>query len=262
MIVTELFEYPIKSMRGIQRNALDVNPMGLGLDRRMMLVDEEGVFISQRSHPNLAHFEVEINEQIRLTNKTDGDTIGVLFAPTGSVQDVRVWDDWCQAVEVAPELSAWCSNLLNQTLRLVFMPDTAIRQTDLMYSAKGDKVGFADGFPILITNSASLDDLNARMNAPVPMDRFRSNIVVDGNVPFEEDHWRLIQIGQVVLRIAKPCARCQVITTDQHTGKRGKEPLHALSKFRKEGNKVLFGMNANPQTLGRISVGDEVIILE
>lgn len=259
MKIVELVEYPVKSFQGISAQSSTVNSRGLGLDRRYMLVNTYNEFLTQRSLPVLTQYHVAIADKLTISN--GGADISVPVAPVGSELKVKVWDDECSAIEVNRELSAWLSERLNQDVKLVYMQESDIRNTDPDYSLPGDKVSFADGYPILITSMTSLAELNSRLQTPIPMNRFRANIIVDGEAPFAEDKWNRIKIGEVLLRAAKPCARCQVITTNQNTGLRNKEPLTALSEFRKVNNKVLFGLNLVPESVGPIAVGDPVELI-
>ena len=258
MKVTALFEYPVKALAGISLETAAVNKRGLGMDRRYMLVDAKNQFLTQRELPELTQFNVEIDRHLSFRVKNKNDKIKLDAKTVGERVEVRVWDDAVMAREVNTQFSEWFSEQLNQEVRLVFMEDDDRRPTDPAYSEIGDQVGFADGFPILIASESSLAELNNRLTNPVAMDRFRANIVVDGNMPFAEDIWQTITIGDVVLRAAKPCARCQVITIDQSTGQKESEPLTTLSQFRKTGNKVLFGLNVIPEKLGIIKVGQLV----
>ena len=260
MKIVSLTEYPVKSLPGIARQSAVVNPRGLGLDRRYMLVDSDNRFLTQRSLPQLTQFNVAIGDELTFSLKGSKQSISVLNKPVGSKLNVSIWQDSSSAVEVNSELSNWFSEQLGQPVKLVFMQDNDVRNLDTEYSQPGDQVGFADGYPILITTECSLNELNKRLKHPILMDRFRANIVLDGDKPFAEDDWQEMTIGDVVLRVAKPCARCQVITTDQRTGERYPEPLTALSEFRKKDYKVLFGMNVIPETFGNISVGSQVKI--
>ena len=138
------------------------------------------------------------------------------------------------------------------------MPDKTERAVDPLYAGAADRVGFADGFPFLLLSEASLDDLNARLDSPLPVNRFRPNIVVAGCVPYEEDRWRRVRVGGVGFRVVKPCSRCAVSIVDQETGGKGEEPPRTLASYRKVGGKVLFGQNAIPDGSGRLRVGDAV----
>jgi uncharacterized protein YcbX len=180
---------------------------------------------------------------------------------------VRVWNSLCEAVPVSSYADAWLSDYLGLPCRLVYMPDSTERLSNPEHAGTGKLVGFADGYAYLATTQASLDDLNARLAArgarPVPMNRFRPNLVVNGGKPFSEDRWKEVRIGGAVLRAAKPCGRCQVTTTDQATGEvTGPEPLATLGTFRHSDRYgEMFGMNLVTVTPGEVRVGDRVELI-
>ena len=180
------------------------------------------------------------------------------------MRNVRVWNSTVAAHTVSAAADEWLSEYLGADVRLVYMPDTSLRHCNPEYASHSDIVSFADGFPLLVTNEASLDDLNARITrnggTAVPMNRFRSNLVVRGAAAWAEDGWHEIAIGDAVFRAAKPCGRCQITTTDQATGEvRGPEPLQTLATFRETGKGILFGVNLVPVKLGKVQVGDRVV---
>jgi len=156
-------------------------------------------------------------------------------------------------------MSAWFVEKLGSTCSLVFMPDAAHRPVDAKY-ARGE-TSLSDGFPYLIISQASLDDLNTRLDSHVPMNRFRPNLVIAGGTPFQEDTWTSITIGTARFNLVKPCSRCVITTTDQHTGQRGKEPLRTLATFRRNGERILFAVNAVADGHGTITAGDRVVPL-
>ena len=142
------------------------------------------------------------------------------------------------------------------------MRDADIRPVNPMYAhSENDQVGFADGYPILLLSEASLDDLNSRLETPLPMNRFRPNIVVTNTEHYAEDTWKTIRIGDITLDIVKPCARCAITTTNQDTAERGKEPLKILSTYRNHEHGVIFGQNIIHRNQGQINIGDTVEIL-
>jgi uncharacterized protein YcbX len=175
---------------------------------------------------------------------------------------VHVWRDEVEALHTGEEAARWASALLGAPASIVFMPDDVERPVRPDFAKAGDHVSFADAFPLLVATTASLDDLNARLDRPLPMNRFRPNVVVDGCAPWAEDGWRHARVGPVPLRLPKPCDRCVVTTTDQRTGERGVEPLRTMATFRKIEGKVYFGVNAVPDARGSIAVGDPVTVLE
>jgi uncharacterized protein YcbX len=178
----------------------------------------------------------------------------------GDEVDVIVWGDEVRAAPVGPEADGWLSGFLGFRCRMVYMPDRAVRPVEPAYALAGDRTSFADGFPFLLVSQASLDDLNGRMGEPLPVDRFRPNIVVEGCAPFEEDLWGRVAIGGVPFRVAKPSSRCAITTTDQKTGRRGKEPLKTLATYRKVGGSVYFGQNLIPDGAGALSIGDGLTV--
>jgi hypothetical protein len=189
--------------------------------------------------------------------------IAVPLRPDGiGTERVAIWTDWCDARRVDARADAWFSDLVGEPVRLVYLPPDSFRQIDPRYAKPGERVSFADGFPLLLTTDGSLDGLNARLDAPVPMDRFRPNVVVRGAAPFEEDRWRRVRMSGVEMRVAKPCARCVMVTVDQATGVAAKEPLKTLSTFRRHDGRVLFGQNLIHEAAGELIVGDPVDVLE
>ncbi len=263
MRVTELHVYPVKSCRGIALRSSPVGRRGLEHDRRWMIVDDAGTFITQREAPVLATIDVAV-EAGTLVLAADGHGhVGVSASQTeaGVRRRVRVWSSEVFALDCGDEAARWLGARIGSDVRLVFMPDDATRAVSPDHARPGDIVGFADGFPMLLATTASLEDLNARLTVPVPMNRFRPNVVVEGAAPWEEDGWKQVTVGQVPFRVAKPCGRCTIITTDQRTGERGPEPLRTLTTFRREGNSVHFAQNCVPDADGTIAVGDELTVL-
>ena len=259
--VRSLHIYPVKSCRGISMDGAAVVPTGFRYDRQWMVVGPDGGFLSQRSNPVLARISTRI-ERDRLILEAHGRSHLEIAAgePDGDECSVTVWNDRCGAVSAGPEAAEWFSSLVGSPCELVRQPDAGVRQVDRRYADQGDRVAFADGFPFLLISRASVDELNRRLGEPVPADRFRANIIVDGCKPHAEDHWIEITIGEVGFRIAKPCARCVVITTDQMNGTRSLEPLRTLAGYRMVDGKVLFGQNLVHLGMGELHVGDEIRI--
>jgi uncharacterized protein YcbX len=256
--ITSLFVFPVKSLGGIAVSESLVAKRGLEHDRRWMIVDADGVFMTQRSDTRLALFRTAISpEGLHLTNPC-GETMIANFKPLGKQRSVRVWKDTCDAVQVSAEIDAWLSNSLEQPCGLVYMPEGSHRATSATYTQAGDIVGFADAFQILVIGDSSLDELNSRLDLPLPINRFRPNITVMGWAPHQEDDWSELQIGDVVLRAAKKCGRCSVTATDQQTGVVGVEPLRTLAGYRLEGQAIQFGAYFVPACTGTIRVGDEI----
>ena len=263
MKLQNIFCYPLKGARGITLENTCIDYLGVRGDRRWMIVDKTNRFISQRTHPMLALIEPSLGKEDGIRLNAPGME-ELYISPLNSSPErvsVEIWSDICSAVSVSRRADEWFSTYLNDDVQLVYMDRECRRRVDPDYGNAEDLVSFADGYPILIISDASLKDLNARLSDPVPMNRFRPNLVISGAEPFEEDSWTQIKIEEITLSIVKSCARCQVITIDQNTGKASKEPLRTLSTYRKVGGKVHFGQNAIPRTNGTIRVGAEISVL-
>jgi uncharacterized protein YcbX len=258
--LTGLNIYPIKSGRGIPLDESVVDDFGLRYDRRWMVVDQSGMFLSQRSHPRLALVVPSIRDGVLQVDAPGMPRLQTALHPKATVTtSVSVWDDTCPATWAGDRAAEWFSDFLGSPCSLVHMADEVIRAANPVFAPAGVRVSFADGFPFLLISEESLADLNSRLVDPVPMNRFRPNLVVAAREPYAEDGWGKIQIGDVRLRVVKPCDRCLVTTTDQATGERGKEPLRTLATYRKVGGEVMFGQNVVHEGPGRMHVGDLVI---
>jgi uncharacterized protein YcbX len=258
--LSDLRLYPIKSCGGIAVDEWEVDERGLRHDRRWMLVDETGSFMSQRKLPRMALIKVRLESDGLVVDAPGMSSLQVPFGPPdGKPMLARVWNDLVEAQTVDDD--SWFSEFLGVSCKLVYLPDESVRQVDPAYAEPGDRVSLADGFPFLLISEASLADLNARLEQPLPMDRFRPNVVVGGCEPFAEDGWRGVRIGQLTFRVVKPCARCTITTVDHESATKGKEPLRTLARFRRAGNKVLFGQNLIHDETGTLRIGDPVQIL-
>ncbi|HEX4090355.1 MAG TPA: MOSC N-terminal beta barrel domain-containing protein [Trebonia sp.] len=260
--------YPLKGCRAVDLAEAVVEPWGLAGDRRWLLVDADGQFITQREHPALARLVVGYGPEADITVSTEGYPPLRVAAPGGRPEliKVTVWRSTVLAAAAGPEADAWFSAYLGAPTRLVWLDDPTRRAVDPEFGADGDVVSFADGFPLLLTTTGSLDQLGEWLTAdgeqPVPMNRFRPNAVVSGYQPWAEDRWRRIRIGSVSFRVAKPCGRCIVTTTDQMTGERGRQPLRMLARHRRFGKSLVFGQNIIPDSPGLIRVGDPMEVIE
>ena len=263
LTLSELYCYPVKSLGGFRLKQSRVEAFGLQHDRRWMVVDaRSGDFISQRSHPQMALIRVEQLQQRIQLRHADGHNLQVMRPDNQQLRIVTVWDDECQSWDAGDEAAEWLSERLEQECRLVFFPENEVRQVDMDYARKGDKTAFSDGFPLLLISQASLDDLNRRLDTPVEMARFRPNLVVSGCESFAEDNWKRIRIGDVMIRVVKPCSRCTIPNVSLNTGRREKEPVKTLSQYRRQGNKVFFGQNLIADNPGVIEQGMQVEIIE
>jgi uncharacterized protein YcbX len=256
--VDALFIYPIKGCGGIAVDAARIVARGFEHDRRWMVVDEAGVFVSQRTHPALALVRVaRAAPQLVLTAPGAPPLAIPLAHEEGPRVSVEVWSHRGEAVRHEAG-SAWFSAYLGGAYRLVYMAEDHHRPIRPEHARPGDIVSFADAYPFLVISRASLDDLNRRLESPLPMDRFRPSIVIAGASPFAEDDYARVAIGEVAFRGSKRCDRCAVTTVDQQTGVRGKEPLRTLATFRQQDSKVWFGMNLIHEGAGTLHVGDLV----
>lgn len=256
--VSALFVYPVKACRGIKVERAEVVERGFACDRRWMVADASGTFVTQREVPRLALVETAIRgEALRLAAPGAGEVEIPLAYESGDRRPVRVWRHVGRAV-AHPDGSAFFSRLLGSPHELVYMPDDERRAVNPEHARPGDVVSFADGYPFLLASEASLADLNARLHSPIGIERFRPNVVVAGSAPYAEDEWARLEIGGVPFRGAKRCDRCAVTTVDPRTGERGHEPLATLATYRKADGKVWFGVNLVHEGPGTVRVGDEV----
>jgi uncharacterized protein YcbX len=245
--VAEIHVYPVKACRGIPLDSAVVTASGIDWDRRWMFVDADGTFISQRTHPQLARIETALTSDALVLRAPGLEPLTVPLAEGGEPLAVRVWKDNCEALDQGEEAARWAVGAVGANVRLVRAATDTGRRASREYAGEIiAPVTFADAFPLLVCNSASLAELNARMPEPVPMNRFRPNLVVDGLDAFAEDRIDTVDIGALRLRLVKPCARCVTTATDQTSGERSTNPLPVLRQFRfdRELLGVTFGENA------------------
>lgn len=259
--VTALWMYPVKSCAGTPLRVAQLGPRGIEHDREFMVVDTHGRFISQREEPRLA-----------LVRPRRTETALALAAPgvpglrvdvhDAARYEVVIWRDRVCAADQGDRVAEWLSTFLGRNCRLVRLPDDVVRPVDPTFATRpDDQVSLADGFPLLLTSEASLADLNGRLEQPLPMSRFRPNVVVSGvGIAYAEDRWAEIRIGNLTFSVVKACARCVITTTDQATAARGREPLATLATYRRVPRGVLFGQNLIHAGPGRIAVGDRVTV--
>ncbi len=262
LILTEIYIYPIKSLGGISLQSSKVFEKGLQYDRRWMLVDEAGMFMTQRIHNRMALLKVSLHhDHLYIKNITNGEQVSfyVDTAPTGEQITAKIWDDTVDVIEVDSRLSDWFTEQLGIECKLVSFPENHSRPVDPKFKINDEHVSLADAFPFLIIGQSSLDDLNSRLKEKITINRLRPNFVFIGGSPFEEDLWRNFSIADNRFVGVKNCGRCDLITVNQETGKKGVEPLQTLSKYRKRENKIYFGQNAVAIDLGVVSVGDEIL---
>jgi uncharacterized protein len=277
--LTGLRRFPVKSCRGEDLDAARVEPWGLAGDRRWMVVDGAGEMVTAREANALVLITPEITERgLRLSSPGVRDLV-VDRPESGPLVDVTIWDDRVPARLADTGAGDWFSEVIGRPLRLVHLDDPRRRPVDPDVAAPGDVVSFADGFPVLLASEESLGQLNAWIaegpraaDGPLPMTRFRPNLVVAGAPAFAEDGWRRIRVGEVEFRVLTPCIRCVLTTIDPDTAVRTKEPLVTLARHRRFGQKLLFAMNLVPEAplasrvpedpYGSVRVGDRVEVLE
>ena len=261
MRLQEIHIYPIKSLGGIRLKEAKVEIRGLQWDRRWMLVDNNGLFMSQRTFHQMALLQVGIESHgLKVSHKKHPKLNHYIpFEPkTDELIPVTIWEDTVIGQVVSPISNRWFSQVLGAPCQLVFMPQNTERHIQEKYQVNNESVSFADAMPFLLIGQKSLDDLNQKLSSPLPMNRFRPNFVVSGGKAFQEDQWDRVKIGECIFKVTKPCARCVLTTVDQATGIKGKEPLRTLASYRTKDKKVLFGQNMIALITGTIKAGDQI----
>ena len=262
-VLSQLNIYPLKSARGISLEKTITEVRGMAHDRRWMVVDDSGQFMSQRTYPNMALINTSLSTQ---TLNLNAPGMSKLFLPLipieGKSQEVEIWNDLCEAWTANAQATTWISEYIGKSCTIVYMPDHSNRHVDADYAIGENQVSFSDAFPLLLISEASLNDLNSRLPESVTMDRFRPNLVVKNTAPYEEDSWKKIIIGECEFNVVKPCSRCILTTIDPENGKfSGKEPLRTLATYRKVNGKVMFGQNLIPTIKGKLKVGMPIEII-
>ncbi|MFI8911323.1 MOSC domain-containing protein [Streptomyces sp. NPDC053513] len=270
-VLRSVHVHPVKAMRALARTEAEVQPWGLARDRRWAVVDSANKVVTQRRHPRMALATAEPLPDGGVSLSAPGRPTLVVEVPHPSTTlTMEIFDKPVEAVPADPAAAAWLSEYLESDVRLVHMDAPEHRRpVDPDYALPGETVSFADGYPLLVTTTASLDALNSLIaqgdhadEGPLPMNRFRPNLVVEGTAPWAEDGWKRLAVGEVTFRVARPCGRCVVTTTDQITAERGKEPLRTLARHRTSDGRVVFGQNLVPEHTGTVRVGDAVKILD
>ncbi|MET0401051.1 MAG: MOSC domain-containing protein [Cystobacter sp.] len=265
LVLSALSIYPLKSCAEIPLSHATVEPLGLQHDRRWMAVRPDGSFMTGREHPTFVHLRaVPMNGGLHLS-APDMPALRVPVPEADAPRlDITLWGDRCSAAWAGAEADRWLSTYLREPAQLVYVDGRMQRPVDPAYASPEDRVGFADGYPLLLASEASLADLNARLPQPVEMNRFRPNLVVSGGEPFAEDRWKRLRIGDVELAIVKPCSRCVFVNVDARTARldAAREPLRTLATYRAQGKKVMFGQNVIARHGGLLRVGAPVEVLE
>lgn len=258
--LSEINIFPIKSMAGISVTSSDVESQGLKYDRRLMLVDGSGKFITARKYPRLLHISCRlVVDGIELT-LPNGQALMVNYSEFTQPIVTTIWRDTVSAFTGMTLANQWLSQFLGIEVKICYLDQSCRRYRQKIEN----EVSFADGYPLLLIGQASLTELNDRASEPTAMAQFRTNLVIDGADAFAEDHWQRIAIGAVEFELVKPCERCIMTTVDPTNAKfrTNKEPLATLATFRADNRgRLMFGENLIAQNLGVIKVGDPVRIL-
>jgi uncharacterized protein YcbX len=267
MRVASLHMYPIKGCYRTDQRELVIEPWGPRGDRRWVIVDEDGAMVTQRELAALVTIKPWADgATLRLSAAGHSDL--TVHCEPGELVDMKVFRDPVRATPVGEAADTWLSTVLDRKLRLLWLDDPTRRPVQPEWSEPTDRVSLADEFPVLLCNAASLDWVNDALleagseEGPLPMTRFRPNVVVEGARAWAEDDWlgRRMRVGDAEFRVVKGHGRCVVTTTDQDTGVRGREPLRTLARYRNVEQSLLFGVVLIPDRLGRIAIGDEIVI--
>ena len=261
--VSALYIYPIKSLGGFSVTEANVSPTGFEYDRRWMLVDKDGKFMTQRQVHSMALLQTAITpDGLYIYHKQSPDkNIMVPFLPNSlEKRKVKVWNDECEAWMYDAAINNWFSEILETACELVYMPDYTNRMVDREYAKNNEITSFSDGYPFLIIGQSSLDELNNKLSEPLTIDRFRPNIVFTSGEPHIEDNWSHFTINEIDFFGVKTCGRCVVTTIDQQTMVSGKEPLRTLATYRSINGKVKFGMNLLHKGTGSIKLGERILL--
>lgn len=263
MKIKSLSVYPVKSCRGVSKELLNIVDTGFEFDRQFMIIKSDGTFITQRRYPKLAQIEINIEDEC-ISFFADGDKLKLTLRQEGEELDTIIWEDTLKSIDQGDEIANWLSSFLEIDCRLVSTSKDHPREVKEKYKEFGlESINFVDRLPFLLVTSASLSDLNNKMGITIPIDRFRANIVIENDVPWEEDSWKKIRIGNIYFNVVKSCVRCAIPTIDQSTGERmGAEPLKTLRTFRNSSKGVEFGRLLIQENTGNLNLNDEVEIIE
>jgi uncharacterized protein YcbX len=264
MELTALYRYPVKSLGGHACHALTVDERGPQFDRRWMIVEPSGHFITQRQHPRMCLIQTTLDGAGLTLTAPDMAPLVVRPVERGAARlEVVVWDDAVEASTCGSDPDRWLSEFLGLACRLVYLPDDSVRAVDPGFATASDQVGFADGYPFLLISQASLDDLSRRVGRPLSMLRFRPNLVVDGCDAYAEDDWKRIRIGALEFRVAKACSRCAIPTIDPQSAERDPTVMRTLLGYRRrEDRQTYFGQNLLHDGLGQLELGMQIEMLE
>lgn len=267
--VSELCIYPVKSLGAIHLSRMQLDAFGPARDRRYVVANAEGRFVTQREFPRMTLVHVDFNDDNSLQFSAPAMPDFLLqpivenAAPCETpVREITVWRDRVQACDMGDAIAAWLSTYIGADVRLFYMPDDSVRAVDPQYGQAGDRVSFADGFPALLIGAGSLDEFNRALPEPITSTRFRPNIVVAGALPYAEDNWRRLRIGSIEFDVVKPCSRCVIPSIDPLTAQKQPIVVQTLARLRRRDSAVYFGQNLIARGTGEIAVGDAVSVIE
>lgn len=260
--LSQLAIYPVKSTAQVSLLKATMGPFGLDNDRRWMLVDNNGIMLTQRKYARMCLIQCSFNDNHLTISAPEMQLLTINHEHSTSKVNATVWKDTCSAYDCGDIAANWFSQFLKTPARLVYFPANEIRQVDLNFASKGDITAFSDGFPYLLISQASLDDLNTRLNSSVEMKRFRPNLVISGTDAFAEDNWRKIRIGDITFKLVKPCSRCIIPSINPDTAEKTADVVKTLSSYRKRGNNIYFGQNVIAEGEGNLEVGMPVEVIE
>ncbi|MGJ8685966.1 MAG: MOSC domain-containing protein [Spongiibacteraceae bacterium] len=263
--VSQLWRFPVKSLAGQCESEYTIDDWGPVGDRRWLLVDENRRFVTQRKFPKMCRLlAIDQRDSLRVVD-LDGSVAGLAVVISSldvtARYQVTVWNDQPAVVDAGDEAAAFFSQYLQSSVRLCYMPDDEFRQVDLAYASEGDRLGFADGFALLLCNEASLEVCAEALGRGLGMARFRPNIVVSGAEAFAEDDWACIRIRDIEFDLVKPCSRCAIPSVDPETGNRERDVVSMLQAQCRRDGSIYFGQNMRHRGRGSIAIGDEVEIL-
>jgi uncharacterized protein len=263
--LVELVRYPLKSGAGEALQQAHVSARGVHDDRRWMVVDEHGTFLTARRRGQLLGVSAEPGPEGAITLRASGRPSCRVAAPDPVLarRSVEVWEAACDGLDLGDDAAQWMTAIVGEKCRVVYMPDSCQRSINSSAAQTGDIVSFADGFPLLLTLKESLDRLNNSIQSRVSMRCFRPNVVVTGFAPFSELSWSRVRIGTIDFEVGGPCVRCQLITRHPETGVRRSDgqPLTHLAKTQRTEQGVVFGINLIPRGTGTLRLGDPVLPL-
>ncbi len=264
LALSALYVHPLKSARALSPERWPLDRLGLRFDRHWMVVDGEDRCLTQRTHPSLALIDAVVEDDVLVLGAPGVKPLALpLETNAQQVRETQVWNHRGPSLDQGDAAARWISAHLGIDARIVRIAPQHQRRVSPAWFPDEAHTAFTDGFPLMLISEASLEALDRKLATPVPMNRFRPNLVVRGSDPFAEDGWARIRIGAIELAVVKPCERCVITTTDQRSGVRdGKEPLATLARFRKRGDAVLFGQNCVPLGSGALTVGDRIEVLE